>query len=259
MKRVLLIFSALLFSTVAFSQDPLYLVFELMEVDNEQEVAYAETEAFWEKIHQQRANNGNIIGWDLWQLLPGGEDQGYQYATVTLYSSAPGMFEGGDFWKNAQKAYPKMSEKQLDAELNKASKSRDLAVRIYMERIAGTNDDFDMKIGTVASFDWMKVEMGQWSEYEAAEKEVFMPMHQNQVDNGAKGSWGLMRFISPVGSDTYASHLTVNMFDSFDQYFSSWEGPELPKMQQMAVQQGLDMRDMRKSNMARLVRKVRKK
>jgi hypothetical protein len=39
-----------------------------------------------EKIHDQRVKNGNIIGWDLWSLQPGGEDQGYQYLTVQIFT-----------------------------------------------------------------------------------------------------------------------------------------------------------------------------
>ena len=80
-----------------------------MKVDNEQEAAYAETEAFWEKIHQQRAKNGDIIGWDLWALQPGGEDQGFQYMTVNLYNDPVKMMSGGDgdtFMASAKAAYP---------------------------------------------------------------------------------------------------------------------------------------------------------
>ncbi len=50
----------------------LYLIFEFMRVDGEQSSAYMETEDFWEGIHQQRVKSGEIIGWDLWSLLPGG-------------------------------------------------------------------------------------------------------------------------------------------------------------------------------------------
>ena len=105
MKKVLFLFVALLMATITTAQDKLFLVFEMMEVDNSQESAYQDTEDFWEKIHQQRVNNDEIIGWDLWQLLPGGEDQGYQYATVTLFNDKASMFKGGDLWKNAKAAF----------------------------------------------------------------------------------------------------------------------------------------------------------
>lgn len=86
MKKLLMLIAILLLDNTAIAQDKLYLVFEFMKVDNEQESAYWETESFWEKIQVQRTKNGDILGWDLWSLQPGGEDQGFQYLTVTLYN-----------------------------------------------------------------------------------------------------------------------------------------------------------------------------
>jgi len=260
MKKVLILFVAILMSTITTAQDKLFLVFEMMEVDNSQESAYWDTEDFWEKIHQQRANNDEIIGWDLWQLLPGGEDQGYQYATVTLFSEKTAMFKGGNLMKNAKAAYPDLTEDKLNKKLNSAADSRDLAIRIFMEQIATTSGDFTMKVGTVAFFDFMKVELGKYDAYEKAEMEVFQPMHQNQVDAGQKGSWGLIRFVVPRGSDTYASHMTVNMFNDFDQAFApnSGGGMNLTPDQQKAVEKGIATRDMKSVTLARLVKMVRK-
>ena len=78
MKKLLLLVALLLLGNTAIAQEDkenLYLLFEFMHVDNEQESAYMETENFWEKVHQQRVNNGDCIGWDLWALTPGGENQ----------------------------------------------------------------------------------------------------------------------------------------------------------------------------------------
>ena len=85
-------------------------------------------------------------------------------------------------------------------------------------------------------------------------------MHQQQVNAGNKGSWGLLRFILPVGSDTYASHMTVNMFKDFDHAFAqnSSGNPEITPEQQNAVEKGLATRDMKSVAMARLVKMVRK-
>ena len=192
MKKLFMLLAVLIMCASANAQDELYLVFEMMKVDNSQESSYNETEEFWEKIHQQRANNGDIIGWDLWRLMPGGEDQGYQYATVTLFSSKVAMFNSGNLWDNAKAAYPSMTEDQLNKKMNGAADTRDLAVRIYMEQIARTNDDFNMAVGMMVTFDWMKVDIDNYVAYEKMEKEIFQPMHQKEVDDGAKGSWGLV-------------------------------------------------------------------
>lgn len=70
----------------AIARDKLYLIFQFMRVDNEQEQAYWETEEFGEKSQEKRVENGNILGWHLWSLQPGGENQGFQYMTVNLYN-----------------------------------------------------------------------------------------------------------------------------------------------------------------------------
>ncbi len=259
MKKLLLFIAIILLSSNVIAQDKLYLSFEFMEVDNEQEEAYWETESFWEKIHVQRVKNGDIIGWDLWSLKPGGEDQGYQYLTVNLYDDPVKMFKGGDFNAALKAAYPDMSEEDLNKAFDKTSKSRDLAKRIFLEQIDTTKDEFDMPIGTVANIDLMKVDLGNYAKYEKAESEVFKPNHQKQVDAGRKGNWGLLRYMSPIGSDTYASHITVNMYKNYEQLFMprTNDGPELTEAQQKAVENGIATRDMKWVYTASLVKKVR--
>ncbi len=182
MKKLTLFFLLTCFAiNLSTAQDKLYLVFEFMKVDNEQEADYNETEAFWEKIHAERAKNGDIIGWDLWSLQPGGEEQGSQYLTVQLYDDPVKMMRGGSWaqlMERAKAAYPKMSEDDLMKKINHSSKTRDLTHRVYLEQIASTKDDFDMPIGTVASIDLMKVAAGDGGKYEKAEMEVFLPNHQ---------------------------------------------------------------------------------
>jgi len=261
MKKLVLIF-ALIFSICSFSQNKLYLIFELMKVDNEQENAYQQTEAFWEKIHQTRANNGDILGWDLWSLRPGGEDQQFQYLTVTLFDNAKAMFADGNFMENVRKAYPNMSDEELTKTFNNTAKTRDLAVRIYLERIAKTEDNFDMPLGTIAVINSMKVDLSNYAAYEKAEKEVFMPMHQKDVNEGKRASWGLCRFMVPIGSDTYASHFAIDMYKDIDQavsyMFGEGNSEPLTEAQQKAVWDGLATRDLKWSSMGTLIKKVRK-
>jgi len=261
MKKFVLLLAVILIGFNSLAQDKLYLMFEFMKVDNEQESDYMETESFWEKIHEQRVKNGDIIGWDLWSLQPGGENQGFQYLTVNLYDDPVKMFEGsGDFMKAVKAAYPDLSKEDLEEKFNSTAKSRDLAVRIYLEEIAVTKGDFELTIGTVASIDMMKVEFGNSGAYEKAEKEVFQPMHQKQVDAGAKGSWGLLRFMSPVGSETYASHITVNMFKDYNHFFGenmAYDGPTLTEEQIKTVQEGISTRDMKFVYTAKLIKMAR--
>lgn len=261
MKKLLMLIAIVLLGSNAIAQEKTYLIFELMKVDNEQESAYEETENFWEKIHAQRVKNGDIVGWDLWSLKPGGESQGFQYMTVNVYNDPVKMFSGeGDFDAALKAAYPDMTEEELDKAFEKTAKSRDLSVRIYLEVLKTTTGDFGMDLGTIAYIDYMKAEQGGSAVYEKAELETFLPMHQEAVDAGAKGSWQLIRVMAPYGSETYASHITVNMFTGFDQVFNSPQGnwnDNLSDETQKKVEEGIQTRDMKWTSIATLIKKVR--
>lgn len=258
MRNLLLLIMACLMCFSIQAQEKLYLILEFMRVDNSQESLYQDVEGLWEKLHQERVKNGDIIGWDLWSLKPGGEDQGFQYMTSTLFDNPVQMMSGAGDWEKAFEAATKnMSKEDLET-FDKTSESRDLAVRIYAEMISETTGDNPMPLGTLAQLDFMKVDLGNYESYEKAEMEVFKPMHQADVDNNYKEYWGLMRFMLPYGSDTHASHMTVNMFTVYDQVFMERKpGPELTESQKEAIQKGLKTRDYKKVYHGTLIRKVR--
>lgn len=260
MKKLFLFIAVILFSGNMIAQDKLYLLFEFMKVDNEQETAYGETESFWQKIHDQRVKNGDIIGWDLWSLQPGGEDQGYQYLTVQVFKDPVKMFQGGgDLMAAAKKAYPAMSEQDLNKKLDQSAKSRDLAARYYLEQIDLTKGEFDMPLGTVAAINLMKVGLDNYTKYENAESKTFKPDHQKQVDKGNRASWELLRVMSPYGSAAYATHITVDMFKNFNQFFGTPNDTETTytTAQEKAFQEGLASRDLKWAYIATLIKKSR--
>ncbi|MBZ9728650.1 hypothetical protein LB467_03040 [Salegentibacter sp. JZCK2] len=260
MKSLLILIAIMLVGNTGIAQDKLYLIFEFMKVDNEQEQAYMETEVFWEKIHEERVKNGDILGWDLWSLQPGGENQGFQYLTVNLYNDSVKMMSGaGNFEAALEAAYPDMSEDDRYEKFNNTAKSRDLAVRIFLEQIAATEDDFEMPLGTIAGINLMKATDGDSEKYEKFETEIFQPMHQKEIDAGVRGNWSLMRYILPVGSDVYASHIAVDMYKDYNQLFSGWAeaGPNFSEDQIQKIQEGLTSRDLKYKYMATLIRKVR--
>lgn len=256
----MMLIAIILLGNNLFAQEKLYLIFEFMKVDNEQEPSYMDTETFWEKIHEQRTKNGDILGWDLWSLQPGGENQGYQYLTVTLYNDPVKMMSGaGNFESALKAAYPKMSEEELMKTFNNSAKSRDLAARIYLEQIAATKDNFQMPLGTIAGINLMKVSDANFENYEKFETAVFQPIAQKEVDAGMRGNWGLMRYMLPTGSDVYATHITTDMYKDYNQVFNGGNiiGPELSEAQIKNIEEGLITRDMKYKYMATLIKKVR--
>jgi hypothetical protein len=152
-----------------------------------------------------------------------------------------------------------MSDVELNEKFMNTANSRDLAARVFLEQIATTKDDFEMPLGTVAGINLMKVSDGDYEKYEKFETEIFQPMHQKEVDAGIRGNWGLMRFMLPVGSDVYASHITADMYKDYNQFFNGGaiEGPALSEEQNRKIQEGITSRDLKFKYMATLIRKVR--
>lgn len=259
MRRILYLILMLMLHNLSFSQQETFLTFEFMKVDNSQETFYNETESFWEKIHEQRVASGDIVGWDLWALLPGGEDQGYQYLTVTVFDDPLKMMNAGaGILESAKMAYPDLSDEEIDNRLNLAGSSRDLAVRLYLKVIDQANSDYEMKPGMIASIDLMKAKEGLYEDYEQAESKTFKPYHKTYIDAGAKGDWQLLRVLMPQGTDVYATHVTANMFDNWEQYLNSMEfdGGMTPDLQ-TKMNAGVTTRDLKWVYMARLLKIVR--
>ena len=262
-KTIFFLFTLFLSITVIaqgeLANNDLYLTFEWMEVNDKYRGDYLDVEEFWEGIHQQRANAGEILGWDLWTVLPGGSDQGSQFLVVTLYSSLGGMLNAGNskIRKHAEAAYPDKNAMAIQKMMEMTPKTRDIAHRVFLKQIDATDDDFDMPVGMVATLDAM---MATDDRYEKMESKIFKPMHQKQVDNGKKASWGLLKVLLPTGSGQYASHGTVNMFKDMDQLATAWEnwggmGDDMAR--NLAIREGLNSREHKGTVILRLIKKVR--
>ncbi len=262
MKKLLTLTLVIFMAASIHAQDnssELYLIFEFMKVNDEQGSNYLEVEEFWSGIHKQRVADKKIIGWDLWSLTPSGSEQGSQYLTVTLYSSlldmmAPISFD--DLLATAKKAYPNKSDEDFNSMMNKTTASRDIAHQVYLKQIDTTKDDFEMKVGTMASIEVMKQLNNN---YVKAESEIFKPWHQQMVNDGKKGSWGLVKVILPTGTDAYATHMTVNMYKDAVQLTTAMEGGpgDMDGLTQLAVKEGLETRDLRERKIATLQMMVR--
>ena len=263
MKKLLLLIAFLWLGNTAIAQEDLqnlYLLFEFMHVDNDQESAYAETENFWEKVHQARVDNGDCIGWDLWALTPGGENQGSQYLTVQLFNDPVKMMEGGGYNEAWNAAYPNLSDEESAAKMEHTANSRDLAYRMFLYQMDVAGSDYDMPLGTLAVINFMKAKAGKADEYTKMESEVFKATHQKRIDSGGMAMWGLMVNMLGYGTEAYASHVTVDMYSGYDQFFNGGSGADGDGADMTeAYEKMAGLRDLKSSYHARLIKKVRPK
>jgi hypothetical protein len=226
MKKLILFAAVILFGSNAIAQRKTYLLFEFMKVTPQQESAYLETESFWEKIHDQRVKSGAILGWQLWRLQPGGENQDYQYVTVQVFDDPIKMFQDGpgeSYLTIAKRAFPAMSDEDLLLKRTESLKSRDLAGIFYLEQIDHTKGQFDLSLGAVMGINFMKVEPNHYAKYENGESKIFKPEWQNRVDAGRIGSWSLLKVITPQGKalNSGISYVSLDKFKDFNQLYGS--------------------------------------
>jgi len=259
MKTLLpLIVFCLAFTGIGFSQENGYLLFEFMSVNDETGIDYMEVEEYWSKIHQQRIADGSIMGWDLWTLMPSGSDQGAQYLAVTVFGSLDKMMASMtiDQVTNYAKAAHNSSQKEIDAMIEKTTRSRDISRLFYLKQISATINSPDMHTGIYATFDFMK----QLDEnYERMEEQIFRVWHQQSVDGDEKMNWELNRVILPSGSDSYATHITISMYENAQQLAADLESEQDDSdyMSVMAASGGIQTRDLRQKKIGQLVMMIR--
>ncbi|MBS9525087.1 hypothetical protein KIH41_10900 [Litoribacter ruber] len=263
MRKLTLLLLALCFNTaLVFGQEKKYMVFEFMKVETGNTINYMDHKDFLERIYKKAVEKGDISGWDFWSLKSGTDSGEFQYVTVTYYEDPVKMMNGiplNKLVEYGKEVYDTLNEQQLTKMLKDAETSRDLAVRSYMEEIARTDTEFEMKPGVLASFDLMKAVEGRFEEYEAAEKEVFQPFHQKRIDNDLMGGWRLLRTALPFGSEAKSTHMTMNFYRDYLQFFNSMEYEDLEASEEdkQAVERGLQSRDQKWVYLATLEKVVR--
>lgn len=165
-----------------------------------------------------------------------------------------------NFLNYAERAYDgKMKESEIAEAVDKTKKNRDLAMRAYMTVVAQTEDNFQMDPGVLASFDLMKATEGQFNEYEHVEEDLYQPFHQKKVEANMMGSWKFLRTAVPMGSEAEYTHMTLNFYDNYMQFFNSmeYEDMEATEEQLVAMEEGLSSRDQKWVYMATLIKAIR--
>jgi hypothetical protein len=263
MKKILmLLVCGLLWAGVLRAQQTQYMVFEFIKVEKDQLFDYIEFKDLMEKVYRQALNDKRIKAWDFWSLQNGADEGDFQYIMVTTYDDPVKMMNGLDdeaMMEYTKIAYPHLSGTQVMALFEQSLSMRDMPMRLYMREIVSTDDNFQFKPGALASFDLMKAVEGKFEEYEKAEIEVFRPIHQKRIEQGLMGHWSFLRTALPQGSEAKSTHLTLNMYKDYMQFFNAQAYEDLSQTaeQREAVNEGLNSRDQKWVYLATLENVVR--
>ena len=85
MKKFIIFLSYILFISSTLQAQNLIGVIDYMKVDDQNE--YLEVEKMWQKIHEERIKQDNIVAWVVCQVMFNAVEDPYNFITVSWYDS----------------------------------------------------------------------------------------------------------------------------------------------------------------------------
>jgi len=215
MKTISKVFTLLLFAVLPlslFAQDAT-VVIEFMKVTQESESAYLEIEKEWMKLHQKKADDGLINGWQLWRNVYAGYGDPYQYMVVTWYND----------WAHSLAEVPEGFWQDLDLDLEddffeRTSASRTLVQKDVSHQLTSAENSTG---GNFIQINRVKTSPGKWNEYIKLEKEIIKPLIEEAIARGQRASWGVWQ--SWPYDKGQAQLITVDGYESVEQMTSGDE------------------------------------
>jgi len=213
MKKLLFTLCMIGLTNTLLAQSELYVTLWYGQVKNADVQEHLELEKeFYSEMWQEQIDQGNILGWDMWQIMnPDVNDMTTTFIYATLHTtptfnvspmnSISGKSDSD--WRSAQ-------ERQMSHYL----KSYSLVTSVkggYGPQMEGAAPPF-------AVVNYMAVDPYRFGDYEKAELETFMPMFK-ESDTTRKG-WGLHKILNRGGSDENVNYLTVDFYDSMETILS---------------------------------------
>lgn len=206
--------------TAADEPEAVYAQLDYMKVAPNQADDYLSIEReIWKPMHQERANDGAILGWQLYVVrYPGGAGHDYQYVTVTLYGNMDAV-ENQEFEAYAQRAHPDIDS---SVAMQRTMDARDWVrseLWVQHDQVVSESATAPAPILQINS---MKVSPDGGSDYLSMEQDMIKPIHEARIDAGLMRGWSLWQMMLPSGSGQRHNYGTVDAFGSMSAIPNSW-------------------------------------
>jgi hypothetical protein len=190
----------------------LFVVVDFMKVDPQNHMSYLEVEQkIWKPMHQERINEGIIVGWFLYAVEFSGDSDQYNYVAITLYDDAEKLENPWTAGIPA-KVHPGMKNEEI---MKKTHESRDHVKSQLCYSIAAAPEIPLEKPAAYMQVNFMKVEPSLSSQYEQLEKEIWFPIHNESIRSGRTAGWSLWSLLFPRGNGLPYQYLTLNAFSEY--------------------------------------------
>ena len=253
MKKLLgLLVLSLSFINAEAQNDETILKMWYGEIKNTDVAEHLELEkAYFTKFHKQRIANGDIIGWDMWEII---NPEINAMTTTYIYVSLVKDFE--TIGKNTPiEGLEGVSKEDWEAGLEKAMSHyiRTYEVTTSIKGSYGTQEENGPS--NYAVINYMEVDPYQTAAYEKMELETFLPMFKDQkIRNG----WALHKILNHFGSEKPINYITADFYSSLQPIYESRNGAIAMNEADTKFWKSIDaIRTLKKSHILRKVLSVR--
>ncbi|MCH1539266.1 MAG: hypothetical protein L7S43_04740 [Flavobacteriaceae bacterium] len=206
---------------------------------------------YYSKFHQQRVENGDILGWDMWQIMnPDVNDMTTTYIYVSLVK------DFASIGKNTPiKSLKGVSQKEWDAAQKKAMGHY---LKTY-QVVASIKGSFGTQEATgpadYAVINYMEVDPYQTEAYEKLEIETFLPMFK---DEKIRKGWALHKVLNHFGTDRPVNYITADFYDSIQTVYKTRNGAIALNEEDLKFWKGIDeIRELKNSHILKRILSVR--
>ena len=194
----------------------LFVVVDFMKVQPENYGKYLEVEQeIWKPMHQERINQGIIVGWYLYAVEFSGSSDEYNYVVITLYDNSEKL-ENPWMPDIPGKVHP---EKNIEEIMKQTYDSRNHIKSELFYSIATAPEIPLEKPAAYMQVNYMKVEPAFQSNYEQLESEIWLPIHNESIRSGRTTGWGLWSSLFPRGAERPYQYITLNAFSEYSYVF----------------------------------------
>ena len=198
-------------AALAQAPSPLYVVLDYMKVPAGEGDAYVQMEQeIWKPIHEERIRRGLITNWAVYGVWFAPPDVDYSYVTVNVVD---------DFGK-LDAPYPEdlyatvHPRRDFDAMMKRTEAAREIVhTEVWQILDTAAPEGREAPDAPYVVVNYMQVPSGGGSDYVAAEREIWKPLHQARIDNGQMHGWNLYSLMLPSGSVMNYSYGTADFYD----------------------------------------------
>ncbi len=198
---------------IGYAQDEpvLFGVVDFMKVKQGDEANYVDLEkTVWKPIHQERINQGEIVGWVLYGVKYAGADDEYNFVTVALFDD-PAKLEH-TFSLDVEQVHP---GKDVDKLFQETMDSRQLIRQNLISRVDAVYPEGGPGDFKYIQVNYMKVKPGEGGSYVENELSVWKPVHQELINAGSRVGWSLWQVVFPFGTSLPYDYVTVDYYADF--------------------------------------------